>query len=159
MPLHQLISSTAGRTGIFGSGGFGAPQRRVERLFDRFGRVFGSISRPERFVPRLDLADSATAVTVTVELPGLEEKDVRVTLSADRTITISGSKDDRRATDKADYRLLERAFGSFRRTIPLGFDAQPDAVEAVFANGVLTITVQKPAATKSTPTKIEISGD
>ena len=94
---------------------------------------------------------------MTAELPGIDENDIEVTLVGN-TLTIQGEKHAGKDRNDKDYHVIERSFGSFQRTLPLGFDADPDAVDAKFANGVLTVIVPKPAEQVAKTKKITVQG-
>ncbi len=94
---------------------------------------------------------------VTAELPGVDEKDVDVTL-ANGMLTVRGEKKterDEQDTDK-NWNVVERSYGSFSRAIPLPFDPDPTKVEAKFDNGVLRIRLPKSAEMATKQHKIEI---
>ena len=83
-------------------------------------------------------------IEITAELPGLEEKDVQVNL-ADNVLTIRGEKKaEKEEKDKA-YRLVERSYGSFVRSLELPEGVNADAIKASIDKGVLKVTVPKPA--------------
>lgn len=90
--------------------------------------------------PQLDVAETDKEVTVTAELPGMEEKDVELLLE-DGVLTLKGEK--RAETEDKDRHFSERYYGRFERRIPLGAEVQGDKVEARFKNGVLTVTLPK----------------
>jgi HSP20 family protein len=93
-------------------------------------------------VPNLDFVEDDNRFRLTVELPGMTDKDVDVSLT-DRTLTISGEKkDDKEKKDKGVYRR-ERAYGSFRRVMELPGDVDADKIHASFQDGVLTIDLPK----------------
>ncbi len=92
---------------------------------------------------------------MTAELPGMEEKDIQLTLENDSLI-ISGEKKNDVEEKGKNFHRVERSYGSFQRVIPLISEIQQEKVEAKFRNGVLNITLPKtPAAAKQTH-KIEI---
>jgi len=93
--------------------------------------------------------------TVTAELPGLEEKDIEVTVT-DHLLTIKGEKSYEKEEKDKDHRVSERAYGSFQRafTMPDGVDAEK--ITAALAKGVLTITMPKTAAAQKPAKKIEV---
>ncbi len=119
--------------------------REMNRMFDDVFRrfelaPFGRSSSFDRFSwPSIDVDQDDKAVRVTAELPGLEEKDVKVEL-ADGVLSISGEK---KSETKDDNRLFsERFYGRFERRIPLdGIDE--DRIDASFKNGVLAVTLPK----------------
>ena len=95
-----------------------------------------------KITPRLDIVEDDKAFHVTVELPGMTDKDVAVSVT-DRDLTIRGEKkEEKEKKDKDTYRR-ERAYGSFRRAIELPSDVDAGKIEAAFKNGVLTIDLPK----------------
>lgn len=95
-----------------------------------------------KIMPSLDVVDDDKAVRVTVELPGMTDKDVAVTID-DRTLTIRGEKREEKEKKDKDVFRRERAYGSFRRTIDLPGDVDATKIEAKFKDGVLTIDLPK----------------
>ena len=94
------------------------------------------------FLPALDAKESDDEIRITVELPGLNEKDVEVALK-DEILTIRGEKQDEKKHEEGGAQWVERRFGSFQRAIPLPADVESDGVKAYFKAGVLTITVPR----------------
>jgi HSP20 family protein len=90
---------------------------------------------------------------ITAELPGLEEKDVQINV-ADNLLTIKGEKKAETEQKDKNYRLVERSYGSFARTLELPAGINPDQIKASIAKGVLTVTVPKPAPAQTK--KIEV---
>jgi HSP20 family protein len=123
----------------------------VNRLFDSFLREpFGSLSDSvanwSRWAPSLDVAENDTTVTVRAELPGVDPKEIDITVTGDR-LTISGEKKETIEDKDREVYHRETRYGNFSRTLqlPAGVDVQK--VSADYANGVLTVTLQKtPAA-------------
>jgi HSP20 family molecular chaperone IbpA len=107
--------------------------------------------------PKIDVAESKDAIDVTAELPGVDEKDLDVTL-ANGMLTVRGEKRIERDEQDKDknWHGMECSYGSFSRTIPLPFDPDPAKVEAKFDNGVLRIHLPKPAEVAQKQQKIEI---
>jgi HSP20 family protein len=137
---------------------FLAMQKEVNRLFEDFGR--GSPSRfagGSEVVPRIDVAETDSAIEVTAELPGIDEKDVDVVLRDD-VLTIKGEKKSEREEKKKDYHLVERSYGSFQRSIRLPFEADGETVKASFVKGVLKISIAKPTEVKEKTVKIPVRG-
>ncbi|MFZ0695116.1 MAG: Hsp20/alpha crystallin family protein [Alphaproteobacteria bacterium] len=132
-------------------------QRDFNRVFDDLLRDFARGNAPlPAFIantPRTDVAETETAIEVSVELPGLEEKDVEVSV-ADDVLTIRGEKKTETDDSKKGYRLAERSYGSFLRSIGLPSGIATDKAEASFKNGVLTVTL--PKTPEASPKKIEI---
>lgn len=138
--------------------GFDALQREVDRVFSEFGHVPSWFQRGHNeFDPTIDISETDHDIQVTAELPGVNDKDVEVTLMGN-TLTIKGDKHAEQDREDKDYHVVERSFGSFQRILPLGFEADPDAVDAKFAKGVLTVIVPKPAEQIRKAKKITVLG-
>src|SRR5262249_36924256 len=103
------------------------------------------------------IAESKDAIEVTAELPGVDEKDLGLTL-ANGILTVRGEKKSARDEQDKDknWHVVERSYGSFSRAIPLPFDPDPTKVEAKFDKGVLHIHLPKPAEVAKKQQKIEI---
>jgi len=111
---------------------------------------------PQLFRPHIDLAASDNDYSITVEVPGVEEKDIKLELNPDGVLTIRGEK--KRETEHQDksFHRAERTYGVFHRALSLPDDAHRDAVDATFKNGVLTITVPRHVAAQAPAKQIEI---
>ena len=121
--------------------------RDMNQAFANFWRSFeaGPFSAGfgmEGLTPRMDVADTGNAVEVSVELPGLEEKDVEVTI-ANGLLTVKAEKKAEREDRRAGYHLQERSYGQVRRTVSLPANVDGDRAEAAFHNGVLKVKVPK----------------
>ena len=138
---------------------FEALRRNVDRIFDDFGS-FGSWpswpARQEALFPRVDVTDTDGVIEVTAELPGLEEKDVDVSLS-DGRLVISGEKKSETEKKEKDFVMAERSYGSFLREIAMPPGIETGAVSATMKKGVLTVKVKKPAAAQAK--KIEVKAE
>jgi HSP20 family protein len=114
------------------------------------------------FWPRVNVSETEKELQVTAELPGVDEKNIDVTVSGDQ-LTIRGEKkseiDEKKDEKGRAFRRVERSYGSFERTMSLPFDIDPDKVQASFKNGVLTLTLPKPPGVQKKSKKIEISGE
>jgi len=135
-------------------------QRDVNSIFDNMWRGFGAPAvagdgNASRLQPTTDIAETDKEYEVTVELPGIDEKDVEVTL-ANGVLSIKGEKKFEREEKKKDYYLSERSYGSFQRSIrvPDGVDAEK--VSAAFNKGVLTLKLPKLPEAQSTTKKIVV---
>jgi HSP20 family protein len=101
------------------------------------------------------VTDDEKAFRVAVELPGMTDKDVSVTVK-DRLLTISGEKTEEKEKKDKDVYRRERAYGSFRRTIELPGDVDTGKIEAAFKNGVLTIDLPKTKEAQESVKKISV---
>ncbi|MBK8574787.1 MAG: Hsp20/alpha crystallin family protein [Elusimicrobia bacterium] len=128
---------------------FGLFSREVDRLFDDVGRgwtlaplrVFEQRTKGE-VVPRLDMSETEQEIKVTAELPGMDEKDVTVTLEGD-LLTLKGEKKAETEEKGKNFHRLERTYGSFQRVITLPSEVDATKVTAGFKKGVLTVTLAK----------------
>jgi len=124
-------------------------RREMERLFDEFlgefplSRPWGAPEREEgAFWPRVDVTESDREVTVSAELPGMDEKDLRVELQ-EGTVIIRGERKEEKEEKGKDWFRREQSYGSFHRVIPLPTNVQEDQAKARFKKGLLTLTVPK----------------
>jgi HSP20 family protein len=92
----------------------------------------------------MDVTESDKQIEITAELPGLEEKDVKVNV-ADGVLTISGEKKAEKEEKDKNYRMVERSYGAFSRTLDLPEGVDPGAIKATLAKGVLKVSIPKPA--------------
>ncbi|MEQ8659031.1 MAG: Hsp20/alpha crystallin family protein [Hyphomicrobiales bacterium] len=128
-------------------------QSEMNRFFDRFNGMPHWHDR--QLVPAIDVAETDDAIEVSVDVPGVNQKDLDVSVSHE-SLVIKGTKSDKREDTSKDWHMVERSFGSFRRVIPLGFTPQNDAIEAKYADGVLSLHIAKPAEAATVNHKIEI---
>ena len=140
--------------------------QEIDRLFDQAFRGFGlsSFSSDQPLFPglargmlkpTLDLGASDKDYTITVEIPGVDEKDVKLEIVND-TLTISGEKKQEKEEKDKNYYRIERSYGSFRRVLSLPEDADQDNVKATFKKGVLTVTMPRKPLPKSDVKQIEV---
>ena len=140
-------------------------QREMNRIFDEFSRTWdvGPLETVEEslgtYLPKVDMIEDDKDLQITAELPGMNEKDIDVSL-ARNMLTITGEKkeekEEKEEKVKGHYRM-ERHYGSIRRSIPLPCDVDYDKAEATFKNGVLHVRLPKTAEfqkqVKSIPVK------
>jgi HSP20 family protein len=124
---------------------FFAFRQEMDKLMENF---FGSFDlqpfsrKSEVFTPSIDVVDTDKEIRVSAELPGLDEKDIDVSMTRE-SLTIKGEKKEEREERGKDYYRSERSYGSFTRTIPLPLEVDADKVTAAFKKGVLTVTLPK----------------
>lgn len=140
------------------------PLRELSSLQTEMNRLFntvfdapvtpGSGGTMRRWVPAMDLLETADHFVLRADLPGMTQEDVKIELE-DSTLTVSGERKSEHEDKQEGYYRVERAFGGFSRslTLPKGVDAA--AVTASFDNGVLEIRVPKPEERK--PRRISIA--
>jgi len=118
--------------------------------------TFGRYEAPFwAMTPRMDVKEDEDRFHIAVELPGMDEKDVEVVLT-DNVLTIKGEKKVETGETEKPYTYMERSYGSFRRSIPLGVEVATDKIEATFDKGVLTIDLPKTAEAKKAYKKIPV---
>ena len=152
--LKSLIPVSRDRNVAGLSNPFMSLQREIDRLFDDFSRgmpTFGG--NGSNLMPNIDVTETDKEIEITAELPGLEEKDVQINV-ADNLLTIRGEKKAEKEEKDKNYRLVERSYGSFERTLELPDGVNTDAIKANIAKGVLKVTVPKPAPAQAK--KIEV---
>lgn len=155
MNFKSLIPVSRER-GVAGSASpFMSLQREIDRLFDDFSRGFPTFSGDGsvKLLPSMDVTETDKEIEITAELPGLEEKDVQINV-ADNLLTIRGEKNAEKEEKDKNYRLVERSYGSFERSLQLPEGVNADAIKATIAKGVLKVTVPKPAPAQAK--KIEV---
>jgi HSP20 family protein len=146
---------------------WGSFRNDMDRLFDRFARGFGlpslrsiaDLEPPWRsFVfsaPPIDVSEDDEAYKISAELPGVDAKDVEVSVSGDRLV-VKGEKHQQQEEKNKNYYLSERTYGSFERSFELPVSVDRDKIAADFSRGVLTITMPKTAEVQKLQKKIEI---
>ena len=127
----------------------------VEDMFRGFTRRLPSVLPVGAGSPSIDIAETKDALEVTVELPGVEEKDIKVSLEGNR-LAISGEKKEESERDEKDWHVEERSFGSFYRSMTLPFSPAEGAISAHLDKGVLHVSVKKPVEAAKSAKTIEI---
>jgi HSP20 family protein len=130
-------------------------QSEINRLFNTlFDSPVQSTGGVRRWIPAMDLVETENDFVLRADLPGISESDVKIELQ-DSVLTISGERKSDHEERKEGYYRLERASGSFSRSLTLPDGVDPQRVTATFDKGVLEVHVPKPEVRK--PQKIEIS--
>jgi len=158
MTLRSLLPVGRDRLAALKSEPFSSLHREIDRLFDDFARGFPALTgfsngNGGKLMPSIDVVETDKEIEITAELPGLEEKDVQLNV-ADNLLTIRGEKKAEKEEKDKDYRLVERSYGAFERTLELPPGVDADAIKASIAKGVLKVTVPKPAPAQAK--KIEV---
>ena len=141
---------------------FSAIREEMDRVFERFSsgwpgmgelslRGFGSDQMPLN----LDVHDDGKSLTIEADLPGIDEKDVELTLS-NGVLSIKGERKSEREEKKADYYVSERSYGSFHRSLRLPEGVDESSLKASFEKGVLKIVAQKKPEALKPEKRIEI---
>ncbi|MEW5979300.1 MAG: Hsp20/alpha crystallin family protein [Acidobacteriota bacterium] len=135
-------------------------QRAINQVFDNFFEGFdlspfsleGCLGS---FTPQIDVTETDKEFQITAELPGLDEKDMEISL-ANNLLTLKGEKREEKEDKRKDYYRMERSYGMFERSIPVPAGVDLDKVEASFRKGVLTVTLPKAAEYQRERKKIPI---
>ena len=166
MAMRDLVTWSRGRD-VSVHGGEDSPfltlHREMNRLFEDVFRgfdltPFGSdrfFDRAGRNWPSVEVSETDKEIKVTAELPGLDEKDVKLEL-ANGMLAITGEK--KTETEDKDRLFSERYYGRFERRIPVE-DVDEDKISAAFKNGVLTVSLPKVAQAQSKVKRIAINGN
>jgi HSP20 family protein len=129
--------------------------RRFERGWPQWPGMAIVNNGASELIPSLDVHEDAKSITIEADLPGLDEKDIAVTLN-NGVLTIKGERKSEREEKKENYFLSERSFGSFQRAIELPDTVDENAVEARFDKGVLKVIAQKKPEAVKAEKKIEV---
>jgi HSP20 family protein len=130
--------------------------RAVERMWKSFTHWPLATAAAERLGPlwpEIDMAEDDKAIRLTIDIPGMEAKDLDIEVSGN-LLTISGSRQEEKHEGDGGARRHERHFGSFSRTLTLPTYTEPDKVDAKYDKGVLTVTV--PKVPGKGPTKVAV---
>ena len=143
----------------------------MDRLFDRFGSGFGFPSLRRMLdiepawrssfsfsMPAIDMSEDEKAYKISAEFPGIDAKDIDVSVSGDMLVLKGEKRQEKEEKDK-NYHFSERAYGSFQRAFDLPASVDRDKVAADFSKGVLTITLPKTAEARKPQKKIAIKSD
>lgn len=135
--------------------------RFIRSFFDDF---FELMDRPEGrrrrweeggiWSPAIDLIDQKDKLVAKIELPGVEKKDIKISLS-ENNLTVQGEIERDREAKKEDYYCCERVFGKYSRTISLPVEVDEKNIKAIFKNGILEITMPKKLERKVKEIEIE----
>ena len=139
------------------------PFREFTTLQNEMNRLFNTVfdapapgnggSTMRRWMPAMDLVETEDNFVLRADLPGMKEDDVKIEFE-DGTLTVSGERKAEHESKNEGYYRVERAFGSFSRSLTLPQGIDPEAVTAAFNSGVLEVRIPKPEQRK--PRKISI---
>jgi HSP20 family protein len=137
-----------------------AMQYDMERIFDQFlGRDISSTERHEyAWMPRVENFTKDNNLVFRCELPGIDPKDLEVTV-IDRGLTIRGERKTEKVAKDEDYHVREIAYGKFERHFELPEGVKTDQMKAKFTNGILEVTVPAPALAKARKIEIEAKAE
>ena len=133
-------------------------RQEIDKLFSDFTSDLPLIGRWNgngQLAMQVDVAETEKALEVTAELPGVDEKEIDVSLAGD-VLTIKAEKKSDKEEKTKDYHLVERSYGTFERSMQLPFKADAAKIDAKFDKGVLKLVVQKPVEAQTKLQKIEV---
>ena len=143
------------------------PSRELDTIQQEMNRLFGTFFDNQvgvnatrgtrRWIPAMDLVEDEDHYVLRADLPGVSESDVNVELE-DNVLTISGERHSEHEDKKEGYYRIERASGSFSRSLTLPEGVDPDSVHANFDKGVLEVSIPKPEERKPRRVAIGVSG-
>lgn len=132
-------------------------QQEIGRWFER---SFG-MEKPEKvstsWTPVIDMFEKDNQLVIKTELPGIDAKDVEITVD-EELLTIRGERRFEEKAEEKDYYRLERRYGSFERAVTLPAKIKKDEVKATYKEGVLTIILPEAVEIKPKPVKVEVEG-
>jgi HSP20 family protein len=140
------------------------PFRELERMRREMDRLWDSFfeERPRKkgeevgeWLPSLDVSETKNDLVVKAELPGMDPKDIDISLS-EGILNIKGEKKQEKEEKEENYHLIERSYGSFTRSVRLPREVQSDKISASFKNGVLRVTLPKSEEAKKKEVKIKV---
>ena len=131
-------------------------QREMNQVFENFWNRFGKLDWPwGQSEAKSDVVQTDNAVEISIELPGMEMKDIEVAV-ADDMLTVKGEKRIERQEEKKGYYLSERSYGAIYRAVPLPPGVDGSKAEASFKNGVLTIRLPQTPEAQAKVKRIEV---
>jgi HSP20 family protein len=129
----------------------------MDRLFDRLAEMkWDDLPALGEWRPSMDISETKDSLVAKVEVPGMEQKDIQISLQ-ENLLTIKGEKKQEKEEKEETYFRMERTYGAFARTLPHPAPVETGKVTATFKNGILTVKLPKGAAAKGTmiPIKAE----
>jgi HSP20 family protein len=135
---------------------FDRVRREMDRLWDSFleGRPMRRAEEGGEWLPSLDVSETKNDLVIKAELPGMDAKDIDISLN-NGFLTIKGEKKHEKEEKDENYHLIERSYGSFTRSVRLPREVQSDKITASFKNGVLRVTLPKSEESKKKEIKIK----
>ena len=134
-------------------------ENRMRTMFESPLNAFDTefIAQPGGWLPPTDITESDLELMLTAELPGLEQKDIEISIQ-DGMLLLKGEKaEERKEGDEKRYHLFERTYGSFQRAFTLPRSVDASKISAEFENGVLKVHMPKTAEAQAKTRKIEIA--
>ena len=116
----------------------------TRRMFDTMSEMNRNVKQQvEQFSPRVDIAETEKAISLHVEIPGVQKDDVKISINEDRILSIRGEKKQSETIEGQQFVRVERHFGTFARSFTLSDSIDINGIQAEFNNGILHITLPK----------------
>ena len=134
-------------------------QDRMNRLFrDSFGDVRDEALTTSSFAPPVDVYEDEHSITLKIEVPGIEEKDIDVRIE-NNTLTVHGERKFEKEEKEENFRRVERQYGSFTRSFTLPTTVDADKVQAHYDKGILKVQLAKKAEAKPKQIKVNVGSE
>lgn len=142
---------------------FSPMQHRTDRINRLFRELYSSEGPEEAlstagFAPPVDVYEDEHTITLKLEIPGIDEKDIEVRIEG-HTLFVQGERNIEKDEKEENFRRIERQFGSFTRSFTLPSTLDPNQVNAHYDKGVLKISLAKKAEARPRPIKVHIGGE
>ena len=143
------------------------PFREYSTLQDRMNRLFRASYSPEgpeealtttSFAPPVDIYEDEHTITLKIEVPGIDEKDIDVRIE-NNTLTVHGERKIEKEEKEENFRRVERQYGSFTRSFTLSNSVDPEQVSAHYDKGVLKINFAKKAEARPKQIKVNVGSE
>ncbi len=137
------------------------PSRELDIMRNEMDRLWDSFfeGRPKvrfgEWLPSLDVAETKNDIVVKVELPGMDQRDIDISLS-DGHLFIKGKKKQEKEEKEENYHFIERSYGNFTRSVQLPKEVKRDKISASYKNGVLKVVLPKSEEAKKKEVKIKV---
>ena len=133
-------------------------ENRMRKMFENVLTPFDGdfLAQPIGFLPPTDIVETEDQLVLTAELPGLEKKDVEITVD-EGVLTLRGEKLEEKKEDDKKFHLYERTYGAFQRSFTLPRGVDPAKITAEFEKGILKVILPKTAEAKAKGHKVEIA--
>ena len=123
-------------------------RREMDRLWESLTREHYASTFDYKWLPSLDLSDRGDSLVAELEVPGIDPKEIDISVTGD-VLMVSGEKKREREEKEHTYHLVERSYGKFSRSVRLPVHVDPDRVEASYKDGILTIRLEKAEQAKT----------
>ena len=133
-------------------------RRDMDRVWDSFFEKKPALKTGEagEWFPSLDVTETKNDILVKAEIPGMDVKDIDISLNND-VLTIKGEKKQEKDEKEENYHLVERTYGTFVRSVRLPGEVKSDKISASYKNGVLNISLPKSEEAKKKEVKIKVA--